>query len=1150
MLTKLRISISGSSGTSQYRINNEVVSSQHYERVLKDENILIKARNFLVFQGDVEAIAAQSSKDLSRLIEQISGSLQYKNDYERLKEAQEKSAELSSLTFNKKRNYNAEIRQYKFQANEVEKFNQMIADRDNALSIQALWKLYHLEQSKKTIESELTNLNQEADTRKIEVENLQEESLGVREEYAKANIAVQEKEQQIKQQEKVLADKNKSLLPVDQKILITESNLRKIVARVAKLEEERNHQEAQINNLEEDIRIATAAKEDFERKFLEQTNAAGLRLSDEDNAEYEQLKAQFAEATAERQSEIDNYNRQLKTQEDRVSTLNSKHQQLKIRESNLSAEVAELQSQNVQKEETIADIDTHYNELSQKHAELVEERKKRKTREESLQSKLQEVSDYLSKYNAYTKENERDAKLREVMETMKRANPGIKGFVSDLCRPKQHRYETAVATVLGKDFNSIIVDTFRTAKECIDYMKEQRSGVATFIPLDSVVVHPINSDLRGISEQVRLAVDTVNYDPELEPAVRYVLGSAIICDDLNVAKYVRWKKNVNVKAVTLDGAVIHRAGLMTGGRVENQNSLKWNDAEIARAKKKREQYMHELTELARSRYNNQEEETRADIENLQMRKKVINMELLESQSTHASRESELRHVIQQLRQVERDLSTATSSLQNLMSEFSNIQTDVQEIEDRIFSSFSSRIGVANIREYQDAQQSILNEGSEKRLSLSKHISSLNTQLEFYKSKRIDLQTRIDRANETVGRDNKLIEQLQEERQVLREQIGQVEEEIDAIRVQLSRKARSAENLMTTVNEKSQELVRAQHQYDNVCKRATLLQEDIYKVNMGFIKTLKYCEMEGVDVPLLSGSLEILRLEGEVLGLSDEIEDGLQDSQAISNSAGEVLSQIVIDYSNMNSELKRRGDDQMGEELETNIHVLTSNLEKMVVNTRATERLGDAQQKLREVDHDFERNRADAKKAKDEFEEVKRKRHELFSKAFKHISKQIDKIYKELTKTPTFPLGGTASLSLEDEDEPYLDGVNYHAMPPMKRFCEMELLSGGEKTMAALALLFAIHSYHPSPFFVLDEVDAALDNANVGNIARYIQKHAGPGFQFIVISLKNGLFETSQSLVGIYRDQDENSSRALTMDLQIYEQADRGHREPDLVEAAS
>lgn len=115
----------------------------------------------------------------------------------------------------------------------------------------------------------------------------------------------------------------------------------------------------------------------------------------------------------------------------------------------------------------------------------------------------------------------------------------------------------------------------------------------------------------------------------------------------------------------------------------------------------------------------------------------------------------------------------------------------------------------------------------------------------------------------------------------------------------------------------------------------------------------------------------------------------------------------------------------------------------------------------------------------------------------------------------------------------MDGINYNAMPPMKRFCDMELLSGGEKTMAALALLFAIHSYHPSPFFVLDEVDAALDNANVSNIARYILQHAGPGFQFIVISLKNGLFENSHSLVGIYRNQEENSSKALTLDLQSY-----------------
>jgi structural maintenance of chromosome 1 len=122
------------------------------------------------------------------------------------------------------------------------------------------------------------------------------------------------------------------------------------------------------------------------------------------------------------------------------------------------------------------------------------------------------------------------------------------------------------------------------------------------------------------------------------------------------------------------------------------------------------------------------------------------------------------------------------------------------------------------------------------------------------------------------------------------------------------------------------------------------------------------------------------------------------------------------------------------------------------------------------------------------------------------------------------------LSLEDSDEPYLDGVKYHAMPPMKRFRDMDQLSGGEKTVAALALLFAIHSYRPAPFFILDEVDAALDNANVMKVAQYIGKQSGRGTQFIVISLKGAFYECADSLVGVCRDVEEGGSRILTLDL--------------------
>lgn len=201
--------------------------------------------------------------------------------------------------------------------------------------------------------------------------------------------------------------------------------------------------------------------------------------------------------------------------------------------------------------------------------------------------------------------------------------------------------------------------------------------------------------------------------------------------------------------------------------------------------------------------------------------------------------------------------------------------------------------------------------------------------------------------------------------------------------------------------------------------------------------------------------------------------------------------------------------------------------------RAIERLESVKSRLESTEKEWEDSKNALRSIKDAFADVKKKRFELFNKAFLHIQEQISHVYKELTRSDAYPLGGQAYLDIEeDTDTPYLSGIKYHAMPPLKRFRDMEHLSGGEKTMAALALLFAIHSYQPSPFFVLDEVDAALDNANVEKIKKYIREHAGPGMQFIVISLKAGLFQDSESLVGVYRDQDVNSSRALTLDVSL------------------
>jgi structural maintenance of chromosome 1 len=166
--------------------------------------------------------------------------------------------------------------------------------------------------------------------------------------------------------------------------------------------------------------------------------------------------------------------------------------------------------------------------------------------------------------------------------------------------------------------------------------------------------------------------------------------------------------------------------------------------------------------------------------------------------------------------------------------------------------------------------------------------------------------------------------------------------------------------------------------------------------------------------------------------------------------------------------------------------------------------------------------------------VRARRHALFSRAFAHVAASIDPIYKELTRSAAHPGGGQAYLSLENSEDPYLGGVKFSAMPPTKRFRDMEQLSGGEKTVAALALLFAVHSFHPSPFFVLDEVDAALDASNVARVAAYVRRMTRPGqpgaFQGIVISLKDVFYEKADGLVGVCRDPARGSSTTHTFDL--------------------
>ena len=216
-----------------------------------------------------------------------------------------------------------------------------------------------------------------------------------------------------------------------------------------------------------------------------------------------------------------------------------------------------------------------------------------------------------------------------------------------------------------------------------------------------------------------------------------------------------------------------------------------------------------------------------------------------------------------------------------------------------------------------------------------------------------------------------------------------------------------------------------------------------------------------------------------------------------------------------------------QEFRDEIQQIASDVNKLQPNLKAGEKLGAATDRLNQMEKEFDDTKEEVYKINERFKQVKKLRCQRFMTAFTKIEQSIDQIYKEITDSKSVK----ATLSLENQEEPYLGGIKYNAIPPHKRFREMDQLSGGEQALAALSLLFALQNFQPSPFFVLDEVDAALDPNNVSKVVNYIKKRSQE-VQFLAISLKANFFERADALVGIYKE-GSSSSKALTLDLTPY-----------------
>ncbi|RMJ24346.1 hypothetical protein PHISP_04784 [Aspergillus sp. HF37] len=1125
-----------SQGVSEYRINSKTVTAQQYNEALETENILIKARNFLVFQGDVEAIAAQSPRDLTRLIEQISGSLEHKVDYERLKVEAEEAAEQQAVQLNRRRGINSEIKQYQEQKREADNYARKVDERDHANITHILWKLFHFQRLIDASSADIQKYQDELKEYRRDIEAYEKNVEDAKKGHAKVGRDVMKAEKNITKKEKDIEESNNSLVPVDEKVDITRKKVDRYTSRISEVGKERDSQSANAKQLGKQLKVIQKAQAQWESEWQKTLSKQGRQLSEDDQKEYNKLKEEVNRQSSDEQLNLDNLRRQRKTEAESVNSLKSKFESTEWQLNSLESDAQALADRKASNKDVVKtstkDIEHKKKELNS----LTSERLRVSQSRTDIEEKLQVVLRKLLEADDGKKQSEKELRTKELISTLKRIFPGVKGRVSDLCKPKQKKYAEAVSTVLGRHFDAIVVDNEKTAKECIQHLRDQRAGQATFIPLETIQVKAFNSNLKGMHRGMRLAIETVDYDDSVARAITYACGNAIVCDDLPTAKHLCYERRVDAKAVTLDGTVIHKGGLMTGGRGPQQNSKRWEDSEVDNLFKLKDKLLADLANLPKGHRRGTEEETlQGDLVGLEQRLAYARDEKKALERNLESKQSELDFVKRQLKDVRPKYEKSQTALEEFDEEISKAQEVVSNVEDHVYRQFCKRLGYGNIREYEVQQGSLQEEAAQKKLEFTTQISRIENQLSFESQRLQSTGERISGLEGQHQRDMSLIEELEAEQERIRGQLDEFNAELDILRERLEEHkevyAQSAENL----SQQRRELQKRSKNVEGSLKSVNSLEAEVERNSSSRYALLRRCKLENIDIPLAetSNPLDQLPIDDLVQATDPDAMDVDEDSAGI---GGETVQDygIEVDFDSLGETLKEESDDKLEEELLEKVRALNSELDKMAPNTRAMERLETVENKLRGTEKDFETARKHARKTKDDFEEVMRNRSDLFNKAFSHISEQIGPIYRELTRSPNYPLGGQAYLDIEDSDEPYLDGIKYHAMPPLKRFRDMEHLSGGEKTMAALALLFAIHSYQPSPFFVLDEIDAALDNTNVARIAKYIHEHAAPGMQFIVISLKTGLFQNSEALVGVYRDQADNSSNSLTLDLRRYQ----------------
>jgi len=623
---------------------------------------------------------------------------------------------------------------------------------------------------------------------------------------------------------------------------------------VEKIKIEYEKQEKEKEDLRRLLSEVTEASKQFEGNLSE---IITISFSEEQIAEYNTRKEKAYSTTAKQQQQLNQLTRQQKQDLDARETLKVKRNELQTRLQQLEQTLQQLIER---RDKMAAFIEENREKQEQLKKELLEIQQTNlinSERQRTLTGALENVQTQLREAKSETIQNERDIRFAETVDALKRLFPGrVLGRIIDLCTYTQRKYSIALTVAMGSNMDAIVVEDETTATESIQYMKEQRLGTATFIPLDKIRVRPINEKYRMMGDTVKPIIDVILFDPSVQKAILYAVGNTLVCESLDEARKLGFGTRERNKVVTLNGTLIHKSGLMTGGLSGSieERARRWDEKQIEDLKRTRDRYLRELTEVGRSlRSVDKEQEQSSQIAGFEMRIKYASMDLEKTKENIENNQKEQTMLRKEIQKLEPDLTKLDTAIDNREKHINAVLAEIHQAEDRIFEDFCKEVGVETIREYEENNLTQAKQRAQRKLEFSTQISRLRNQLE-YEEKR-DLKGPKERSEKQMADDELLLRQLRERERDNKKTDSQVQAEIDRSRKKLEELKSSSDAIETSSKEMKRKLDFLDQEKGKILKQITAQETLIEQLKSRRHSLLQKTKLEEIAMPRKKASEE-------------------------------------------------------------------------------------------------------------------------------------------------------------------------------------------------------------------------------------------------------------------------------------------------------